>query len=224
MRILIVDDDHDLRELIKSVLEDENYIVDTASDGDTGSYIARTNYYDVIILDNILPKKNGMQVCREIRLAEVKAPILLLSVLSEISDKVTLLDNGADDYMSKPFSPAELISRVKALSRRPYKITDPVLTLDDLTLDTENKNVKRGTKKIYLTRKEYMLLECLMKKNGKPVSRSEILEEVWNNDSNPFSNTIESHVLNLRKKIDFGSKKKILHTVSGRGYKIDYQK
>lgn len=221
MRILLIEDDTDLRDILKRNLEAESFIVDTASDGESGSYIARTNNYNLIILDYLLPHKNGDQICREIRESGSHIPILIISVKSEAPDKVTLLDAGADDFLSKPFVFTELVARIKTLMRRPYTIKDPLLKLDDLTIDTSAQEVIKSGQRIYLTRKEYMLLECMTRKCGKVVTRAEILEEVWNNDTDPFTNTIESHIRNLRKKIDTDKSRRIIHTFPGRGYKID---
>ncbi len=223
MRVLIIEDDQETREAIAMHLQNESYIVDTADNGENGSYIARTNEYDIILLDNILPKKTGLDVCKDIRLTGKKTPIILLSVIGDISEKVKLLESGVDDYLTKPFSFSELHARMKALLRRPYTISEQVITLDDLTVDVTRHTVKKGEKNVYLTKKEFMLLQCLMQKGGQVVSRSQIMEQVWNYDSDPFSNTVEAHIRNLRKKIDKG-RKKLIHTVSGRGYKIDRQR
>ncbi len=220
MRILIIEDDSNLREILKTSLESEGFIVDTTDNGESGSYIARTNSYNLIILDNILPKKSGLLVCREIKAVAKNVPILVISIITDETEKVALLDSGADDYISKPFSFIELVARIKVLLRRPYNIQEPVLTLDDLTLDTVSQNVSRGKKRIYLTRKEFILLECLMRQSGKVVSRGHIIDQVWESDSDPFSNTLETHIRNLRKKIDVKNRK-LIHTISGRGYKID---
>lgn len=220
MRILIIEDNDELRSLLKTTLSAEMFTVDTADNGETGSYIARTNHYNLILLDYKLPGKDGDIVCRDLRTSGVTCPILIISVESETPDKVHLLESGADDYLCKPFSFTELVARIQALMRRPYEIKDAVLTIEDLTVDTNNHTVSRDGKNIYLTRKEYMLLECMARKSGQVISRNEIMEEVWDNDTDPFSNTIEAHVRNLRKKIG-GSRKKYIQTVPGRGYKLD---
>lgn len=221
MRILIIEDDEFLRETLKKHLSASGYIVDATEDGDTGSYIARTNKYDLIILDNLLPKKNGFQVSHDIRSENIRTPILVLSVIDDSEEKVKFLENGSDDYMTKPFVFAELLARIRALSKRQYSIDEPVLTLDDLTLDTRSQTVIRGGKGVYLTRKEYLILEYMAKRPGQVVTRSEILDGAWNNDIDPFSNTIEAHIRNLRKKIEKGNRKRYIQTVPGRGYKLD---
>ncbi|MCF7865604.1 MAG: response regulator transcription factor [Candidatus Pacebacteria bacterium] len=222
MRILIIEDDADFREILKTSLEAESFVVDTASDGTSGSYIARTNHYNLIILDYLLPGKNGDIVSRELRTAGIKTPILVMSVKTEVSDKILLLDSGADDYICKPFAFTELMARIRSVMRRPYETQSPTLTLDDLTIDTGAKEVYKSGSVVYLTRKEYMLLECMTRKCGKVVTRAEIVEEVWDNESNPFSNTVEAHIRNLRKKLrKNGSEKSYIHTIPGRGYKVD---
>lgn len=221
MRILIVEDDRELREFLKKNLQIESFVVDTAGDGQEGSYMGRTHDYDLILLDNIMPKKNGLEVCKDIRLSGKTTPIIMVSVQSDTLDKVSLLNSGADDYVTKPFSYKELSSRIRAILRRPNLIISPVLTVGDFTLDTMNQKASRGRKNIYLTRKEFALAECLMRNAGSVVSRAMLMEHVWDDDLDPFSNTIEAHILNLRKKIDMKSGKKLIHTVPGRGYRIE---
>ncbi len=221
MRILLVEDEKDIVQFLKPSLESECFVVDVATDGEQGSFLGPTNNYDLIILDNMLPKKNGREVCTEIREAGKTTPILVLSVVEETDQKVGLLNAGADDYMTKPFSLGELLARMHALLRRPKKIESQILQIADLTLDTRKHLVKRGGKEIYLTRKEFIFLEYLMKNPGVVLSRGMIMEHVWDMNADPFSNTIESHVLTLRKKIDTKGKKKLIRTVPGRGYKIE---
>jgi DNA-binding response OmpR family regulator len=221
MRILVIDDDKDIRDFLKHVLQAECFVVDTAADGEEGSFLARSHDYDLIVLDNVLPKKKGAEVCREIRKAGKHTPIIILSVQSEIEDKASLIDCGADDYLIKPFAYRELQSRMRALMRRPKVLAPPVLRVDNLTLNTLSQKVKRGRQDIYLTRKEFALTSYLMRNLGTVVSRGMLMEHVWNDDVDPFSNTIEAHVANLRKKIDDGSKHKLIRTVPGRGYAIE---
>ncbi len=223
MRLLIIDDDIDVRQFLKEALKKEGFVVDTAGDGSEGSRLARVNPYDAVILDYVLPRKNGRQVLREIRSSGCTAPVLMLSVHDDIDDKVSFLEQGADDYMAKPFSCRELVSRIRALLRRPPSIISPVLTVGDFSLDSARQVAKRGDKTIYLTRKEFALAEYLMRNNGAIVSRGMLLEHVWNDGVDPFSNTIEAHIRNLRRKIDGASETKLIHTVPGRGYKIDAQ-
>ena len=222
MKILIIEDNIDLAETIKRALLSHCFNVDIATDGKSGSYIARTNKYSLIILDLILPEKDGVSVCREIRENGVKTPILIISNQSETQDKVTMLKIGADDYITKPFSFDELLARINALIRRPYNISDEVLTLDDLTIDTRTQLVTKEGQEVYLTRKEYMLLHCFARNEGRVISRGQILEEVWESSCNPLTNTIETHVRNLRKKIE-KQNRRIIHTINGRGYRLSLE-
>jgi DNA-binding response OmpR family regulator len=221
MKLLIVEDDIDLKESLKMSLEGESFTVDTAPDGEKGSYRARSNNYDVIILDAMLPKKDGLEMCKEVRESKCNTPILILTALSEMKDKLSLLNAGADDYMTKPFSFEELVARLHALSRRPGNIEEDSIKVGNLIIDTKKQKVVRGKKEIYLTRKEFSLIEYLAKNKNMVVSRGMIMEHVWNRDSDPFSNTIESHILNLRKKIDSGRKRKMIQNIPGRGYRLE---
>lgn len=221
MRILIVEDEREIAYSLKKTLEAELFAVDIASDGDQGSTMGRVNDYDLIILDHLLPHKNGFEVCSDIRQAGKQVPILMLSVEHKQQLKVGLLNAGADDYMTKPFSTEELLARVRALLRRPQITMDEVLTIDDLTCDPIRYTVTRGGQEIYLTRKEFSLLEYMMRNKGIALSRAMIMEHVWNEQVNMFSNTIESHILNLRKKIDKDHATKLIHTLPGKGYILD---
>lgn len=219
MRILIIEDDEHLRLSLKRGLESELYTVDHVSDGVSGSYIARTHDYNLIIIDYGLPGKDGLQIIKELRQQNIESPILVISVRGEIDDKVNLLEYGADDYLVKPFTYSEFKARVNALTRRNYKITEDVMTIDDLTIDIRRTEVIKSGEKIYLTRKEFMILQSLARKKGQVVTRGELLEEVWNRDADPFSNTIEAHIRNLRKKVQTDTSR-IIETVPGRGYRI----
>jgi two-component system copper resistance phosphate regulon response regulator CusR len=221
MRLLIIEDDRETRDFLQNGLEAEGFVVDVAEDGEKGSYTARTNDYDLVILDNVLPKKEGIVVCREIRENKKSCRIIMLSVKSELPHKINSLNQGADDYLTKPFSFAELLARIKAVLRRPHMIEQDMLTIDDLILDRNKQTASRGKQHIYLTRKEFLLLEYLMKHTGNFLSRGAIMENVWDINSDPFSNTIETHIMNLRKKIDTAKRRKLIYTVPGRGYKID---
>jgi len=223
MKLLVVDDEPSILEFLKKSLKAEMFAVDTAKNGEDASFMIKANNYDLIILDNILPKKGGPEVCKEIRDLGKSTPILMLSAKPETSEKINLLNLGADDYMTKPFSFEELMARVNALLRRPKQIESVIFKIDDLVLDTKKQMVKRGSKNIYLARKEFSLLEYLMKNQDSVLSRGMILEHVWDMNSDIFSNTIEMHILNLRKKIDLPKKKKLIHTIPGRGYKISLQ-
>ncbi len=224
MRILIVEDQDDLRNLLRSRLEEECFVVDAARDGEQGSFMARTNEYDLILLDNHLPKKNGIEVCKDIRNSKKNIPILILSVLDDTLQKVELLEAGADDYLTKPFSFSELNARIRAILRRSEQMIENILSIDDLVLNSQKHEVYRGQQEIYLTKKEFMMLEFLMRSAGQVISRGDILEHVWDIHADPFSNTIETHILSLRRKIDTPGKTKLIHNLSGRGYKIGLKK
>ncbi|MCL5094150.1 MAG: response regulator transcription factor [Patescibacteria group bacterium] len=224
MRILIIDDDKVLNKSLKNMLEAECFEVDTATDGEKGVYYACTNEYDLIILDKNLPEKDGLLVLKEIREDGQNMPILMLSVVSESATKVDFLNTGADDYLTKPFSFAELLARIRALLRRPKEAKGDILKIDNLVLDTKKQIFKRGDKKIYLTLKEYELLEYLMRNKGNVVTRGMIMEHVWDMNADLFSNAIEVHVSNLRRKIHLKNQVKLLYTIPGRGYKLDLAK
>ncbi len=219
MRILLIEDDIDLATTLVESLEAHNIIVDTCNDGESGSYIARTHSYDLILLDNILPKKLGIHICKELRNLSNTTPILFMSVQNDVADKIKFLDAGADDCIAKPFSVNELVARIKAIGRRSYNIKQDILTLDDVTIDRDNYLVCRKGKPVYFTRKEFMILEQIAEKPGCVITRTEIMERVWKKDFNPFSNTIETHIRNIRKKID-GKHKKKIETIPGRGYRL----
>lgn len=225
MRILLVEDEIEIHKFLKHSLEAACYAVDIAEDGEQGVFLAKTNNYDLIILDMMLPKKNGDQVCQEIRAAGIITPIIILSVRSETNTKINLLNLGADDYLTKPFSFEELIARIKAILRRPQKLENvDTILIDNLNIDPDNYTVERGGKNVYLTRKEFMLLKYLLQNIGKVLTRSQIMEHVWDINADPFSNTIETHIRNLRKKVDSKGEKKLIHTIPGRGYKLDLEK
>jgi DNA-binding response OmpR family regulator len=223
MRILIVEDDINLMKQLKKKLEAQTFAVDIAENGENGSYLARVNDYDMIILADSLPKKNGAEVCRDIRNANKTTPIIIVSETANIQEKISLLHEGADDHIIKPFSFEELLARIQAILRRPILQHKSILGIDVVKIDCQNQQVTRGEKRVYLTRKEFALLEYLMRNKGSVVSRSMIMEHVWNDETDPFSNTIESHILNLRKKID-SKRKRLIHNIPGRGYKIDVLK
>jgi len=219
MNLLIVDDDKEIINFLKPSLKAEGFVVDTAQDGEDGLYKSQINNYDLIILDNMLPKLGGLQVCEEIRKDGNNVPILILSAKNETETKTDFLNSGADDYVVKPFSFSELLARIKALLRRPKNIEHNVFTANNLVLDTEAHTVTLGKKEIYLTMKEFGLLEYFMKNKNRVLSRGEILEHVWGSDADIFTNTIEMHVLNLRRKIGQNNKKEFICTIPGMGYK-----
>lgn len=222
MRILIVEDDPKINDFLKISLESEYFAVDTASDGEQGLSLALDNEYDVIILDSMLPYKEGLEVCRELRRQSVRTPIIGLSVKSETVNKVAFLNAGADDYLTKPFSFEELTARIRALLRRPKDVLSETIEVCGLELDSKRHIVKKDHKEIYLTRKEFLLLEYLMKNQGTVLSRGMILEHVWDMNADPFSNTIETHIMTLRRKIDTKRGIRLIHTIPGIGYRFDH--
>lgn len=223
MKILIVEDEPSLNLLLTQALRSDNYAVDSARDGEEGSFLARTNIYDLIIMDYMLPKINGLEVIKEIRAEKINTPIIMLTVCSEIDDKVIALELGADDYLTKPFSMAELSARIKALTRRPKINNKEIFSCGQIVLDPENFSATYKNRPINLTGKEYSLLEFMVKHQGKVLSRTKLLEGVWDINGDPFSNTIEMHILKLRKKLN-DKKQKIISTLPGRGYKLEIPK
>ncbi len=220
MRILIVEDDQETAAALKAELEAERYSVDVEHDGVKASYRARTTDYDLILLDNMLPGKQGPEICSELREYKMHVPVLILSAQSETDKKVGLLNCGADDYVTKPYSLQEVSARVRALLRRPRGIEPSKLVSGGITLDRSNFTVYRGKQQIDLTPKEFSLLEFLMKHQSRVVSRGAILEHVWDGDADPFSNTIEAHIHNLRSKINVPGRSTLIRTLPGRGYQF----
>lgn len=218
MRILIVEDEPALADLLKSNLEAEAYAVDVVNDGEMGLYSARTNRYDAIILDDILPGKRGSEICAELRRRGQTMPILFMSVQAAVDTKVRSLDLGADDYLAKPFAYSELSARLRALLRRPAILQPEALKFRNLTLDENSMSAVRAEERIYLTAKEYALLRYLMQNAGTLVTRAMIFEHVWDGETDPMSGMIETHIYNLRQKIDKPGMEKLIHTISGRGY------
>ncbi len=221
MRILVIEDDSDMQDYLSERLQEHGFAVDTAGTGSQGLYLARTNEYDMILLDYSLPEKNGFTVCEDIRKSGSNIPIIMISVTDAVNYKIRGLTVGADDYVAKPFSFDELHARMQAVFRRPRVMETTLLSIDDLVLDTVKQVVTRDGVPIYLTRKEFSLLEFLLKHSGVVVTRGMLMEHIWDVTLDPFSNTIETHILNLRRKIEHASKVKLIHSVPGRGYKID---
>ncbi len=219
MKILVVEDHAPTAAELKKKLEAECYAVDVESDGVRASYRARTNEYDLILLDNMLPGKHGDEVCRELREYRMAAPILILSAQTELERKIGLLNCGADDYLTKPFSYRELAARIQALLRRPKAMEPSAISVGPLVLDRSSFSARRGSRTIRLTPKEFSILEFFMKNPRVVLTRGAILEHVWNDSADPLSNSIETHITNLRKKIGHGAPR--IRTVPGRGYLIE---
>lgn len=217
MRILVVEDEKKVASFVKKGLEEESYAVDVSYDGMEGGYLAETNPYDLIILDIMLPGKNGLAVLRELRDKGINIPILLLTAKGSVEDKVTGLNAGADDYLAKPFVFSELLARIRSLLRRGGEKA-PILKFADLTMDPVTRKVTRGEVDIELTSKEYALLEYLMRRPNQVLTRTMISEHVWESDFDTFTNVIDVYVNYLRNKIDKGFDKKLIQTVRGVGY------
>lgn len=219
MKLLIIEDDKELRDFMKPALEAELYAVDVASDGEAGLCLATQSEYDLIILDLMLPDMDGLDICEQVRSQGKTVPILVLSANSDTISKTKLLNAGADDYLTKPFALTELTARLKALLRRPTSISEDKLVAGELMLDVVRNEVTKNGEVINLSRKEFMLLRYLMQHNGIVLTRGMLLEHVWDMSIDIFSNTIESHVRSLRKKLG-DDNKEYIQTVSGRGYKF----
>lgn len=220
MRILVIEDEHRLSNVIKKGLLEDGFAVDQAFDGEEGQNLAEDEEYDLIVLDLMLPKINGIQVCKNLRKEKVRTPILILTAKSTTEDKVDGLDSGADDYLTKPFSFVEFRSRIHALIRRNHQENSPVLKIEDLEVDPLKHLVKRAEKKIKLTPKEFAVLELLLRHRGEVVSRTMIVEHVWDYNFDGMSNVVDVFVATLRKKIDSGATLKLIQTVHGVGYRI----
>lgn len=218
MRILVVEDEKKIADFIRRGLKEEGYAVDAALDGEEGLFLAKTNDYDLILLDLMLPKLDGLTLCKRLKEAKIKAPVIMLTAKNTVKEKVLGLDSGADDYLTKPFAFEELLARVRAMLRKNLTQPSTKLKIADLELDLITHKVTRGTKAIELTSKEYSLIEYLMRSEGAIVTRTMISEHVWNIDFDTFTNVIDVYINYLRNKIDSGFKTKLIHTVRGRGY------
>ena len=216
MRILVVEDEHKIANSIKRGFEQETWATDVAYDGEEGYDMASSEDYDVIVLDLMLPKMDGMEICKKLRAGENHVPILMLTARGELADKVGGLNSGADDYLVKPFAFEELLARVKALGRRPKMASSEELKINNLTLNTNSFDVKKGGKSIELSRKEFALLEYLMKNAGRVISKENIIAHVWDYESDILPNTVEVFIGYLRDKIGGDA----IKTVRGFGYKI----
>lgn len=218
MRILAIEDEKKIATFIKRGLKEEGYIVDNAYDGEEGHFMATTNDYDLIILDLMIPKMDGLTLCRKLREQKVATPVIMLTAKDDTKDKVAGLDSGADDYITKPFAFEELLARTRAHLRKKTDQTPTRFQVDDLTLDLLTHKAERAGKEIVLTTKEYTLLEYLMRNAGTIITRTMISEHVWDIHFDVSTNVIDVYINYLRSKIDNGHKKKLIQTVRGRGY------
>lgn len=218
LRILLVEDEPDAARMLAKGLREQTYAVDVSGDGEAGGYQASVNDYDLIILDVMLPRKDGFAVCREIRAAQSSVPILMLTARDAVQDRIAGLDTGADDYLTKPFDFHELLARVRALVRRGAALRPEIIQVADLVIDTRARIVKRNGRGIEMTAKEYALIEYLARRVGEVVGRADIAEHVWDESFDPFSNLIEVYVQRLRRKIDDDQTLKLIRTRRGEGY------
>lgn len=218
MRVLLTEDDLDIARVIAKGLREHGYAVDIAADGEQALYNAQVHAYDLALLDVRLPRKDGFSVCRELRERSFRAPILLLTAMDDAEDIVCGLNCGADDYVTKPFDLPVLLARLHALLRRAQLTKPETMTVEDLTLNPQDHTASRGGRDIRLTAKEYALLELLMLHRDEILGREAIAEQVWGSHFDPFSNVIDVYINRLRKKIDQGFEKPLLHTRRGEGY------
>ena len=218
MRILITEDEKDLADALARGLRQQGYAADIASDGEEAMMMTEVNNYDLIILDLNLPKIDGVEVCQRIRAAGSPVGILMLTARSSLDDRVNGLDQGADDYLVKPFHFPELLARVRAILRREGETRDPILRIGDLVLDPNAiKGYYRGSEIVFTT-KEFAILEYLMRNAGRVISQEELLEHVWNEDANMFTQTVKVHIKNIRSKLNTADAGDLISTVKGRGY------
>src|SRR4029450_3761725 len=220
MRVLLIEDDRKAARLLARGFQEEGFVVGGAPTGEAGEEQAAVNEYDVIVLDWLLPGKDGLAVCQALRARDLTTPILMLTARHSLVDRINGLSTGADDYLTKPFAFAELLARIRALLRRSRLARPAVLRMTDLTLDPASRRVTRGGARIALTSKEYTILEVLMRNAGETVSRTRLVERVWDEASEVLDNLVDVHVSHLRKKIDHGPGPPRVHTVRGFGYRL----
>ena len=221
MRLLIIEDEPNLLSALKRGFEKRGFGVDTAGDGEQGSYFAEINDYDVIILDLNLPYKDGLEILQEIRQRSKTQKVLILSSRASVPDKILGLDMGANDYLAKPFDFLELDDRVRSLARREFLQKDNVLAVGDLSIDTAGKSVSVNNVPVNVAPKEYAILEYLAIHLGKTISAEELIEHVWNSDADLFSLSVKVHISNIRKKLLCACGREVIVTVRGRGYRIE---
>jgi DNA-binding response OmpR family regulator len=221
MRILIIEDEHKLAEILMRSLRGEGFIVDAAESADEGFHLAVSDHYDLLILDLQLPDGSGTEVLRRLRQQQHKVPVLILTARGDLESKLENFEAGADDYLTKPFALPELLVRVRALMRRGPAIKDTMLKLADLEIDRLSRQVRRAGRRVELSPKEYSLLEYLLLNSGRVLSRSMIIDRVWDHSFEGFTNIVDVYVRQLRRKIDEGFDPKLIRTVRGLGYSID---
>jgi two-component system copper resistance phosphate regulon response regulator CusR len=220
MRILLVEDDPRIARFVSQALREQAYAVDAAADGDDALYKASVNDYDAVILDVMIPGRDGFEVCRELRAAGSAVPVIMLTARDAVPDRVAGLDSGADDYLTKPFEVSELLARLRALLRRGRDVRPALVSVADLRIDTRAHAVARAGRRIELTAKEYALLEYLARERGRVLTRAEIAEHVWDENFDPLSNLIDVNINRLRRKVDDGFALPLIHTRRGEGYML----
>lgn len=220
MRILLVEDDQRIARFVAKGLREQGYAVDVTGDGDDALYKLSISDYDAVILDVMILGRDGFEVCRALRAAGVTVPVIMLTARDTVQDRITGLDSGADDYLTKPFAVAELLARLRALLRRGHVVRPTTIHIADLSLDTHARQATRGGRELSLTSKEYALLDYLAREQGRVVSRAEIAEHVWDESFDPLTNLIDVHINRLRRKVDDGFSSKLIHTRRGSGYML----
>ncbi len=217
MKVLLIENDTGVVSLLRKRFPGRGFVVDTVSDGRRGVSFARVNEYDLIIIDPDLPDMHGEDVIRSIRRQDLSPPILMLAAIGDVSSKVRCLNTGADDYLVSPFDVEELVARMRALLRRPAPMIPDIFSIGDLEVNVGSQTVQRGTQRLMLTRKEFAMLEHLLRRRGNLVSKSSLIEHVWDSSIDPFSTSIETHMANLRRKLGIPE---MIETVHSRGYLI----
>jgi two-component system copper resistance phosphate regulon response regulator CusR len=220
MRILLVEDDPHITRFVARGLREQAYAVDVTTNGDEAIYKASISDYDAVVLDIMIPGRDGLSVCRELRASGSAVPIIMLTARDTLEDRITGLDSGADDYLTKPFEVSELLARIRALLRRGQVIHSAIISVDNLVLDPRARSAYREGRNLRLTVKEYALLEYLAREQGRIASRAEIAEHVWDENFDPMTNVIDVHINRLRRKVDDGFMQKLIHTRRGAGYML----
>lgn len=218
MRILIIEDEKNLAEILKKGLEENGFTIDLSFDGEEGLFMAETYPYDAVLLDILLPKANGLTILNKLRAKEIDVPVLMITAKGEVEDRIKGLNIGADDYIAKPFDFSELLARLKSVIRRSKGKPSPVIAIDDLTIDTNSRIVTRAGKEVKLSATEYNLLEYLALNSGKAISRTELIDHIYDTEFELDSNIIDVYINYLRNKIDRGFSKQLIKTIRGAGY------
>ena len=221
MRILVVEDDRELADILKRALKEQLYHVDVAYDGESAQHLALSEDFSLVILDLMIPKVDGMTVCRNIRSSGKEMPVIMLTARDEVGDRISGLDAGADDYLAKPFSMGELFARMRALLRRSGQHPAEVLKVGSLMLDPQSRVLKQGKREIPLTTKEFSLMIFFMRHPGRVLTRTEILENVWDSDYEGFGNVVDVYISYLRNKLEADGEPRVIETVRGRGYVLE---